>query len=45
MLKKELIEEIELILRTNKNNKYCDIEQLKYLLTEIIEEHNYVKSC
>jgi hypothetical protein len=37
MNKESLIEHIELILKANKNNKYCDVQQLKSLLTEVIK--------
>mgnify|MGYP003148347452 CR=1 FL=1 len=40
-MKEELIEHIELILRANKNNKYCDVQQLKSLITEIIKENKH----
>ena len=34
--KEELIENVETIMRANKNNKYCSVTQLIFLIMECI---------
>ena len=35
--KEELIENVETIMRANKNNKYCSVTQLIILIMECLE--------
>jgi hypothetical protein len=37
MTKEELIENVETIIRANKNNKYCSVTQLMILIMESME--------
>ena len=38
--KEELIENVQTIIRANKNNKYCSVTQLIILIMECLEESN-----
>ena len=38
MNKKEMIEQIKIILKANENNNYCSIDCLKDMIREVIEE-------
>ena len=37
MTKEELIENVETIIRANKNNKYCSVTQLMILIIKSME--------
>ena len=37
MTKEELIENVETLIRANRNNKYCSVTQLMVMIMEVME--------
>jgi len=41
MTKKELIEEIELLIKANKDNPYCEFEELCNMIKRVCNDTTY----
>ena len=42
MTKKELIGEIELLIKANKDNAYCEFEELSNMIKKVCNDTNYM---
>ena len=42
MTKQELIEEIELLIKANKNNAYCEFEELSNMIKKVCNDTTYI---
>ena len=42
MTKQELIEEIELLIKANKDNAYCEFEELSNMIKKVCNDTNYM---
>ena len=42
MTKEELIEEIELLIKANKDNAYCEFEELSNMIKKVCNDTNYM---
>ena len=42
MTKKELIKEIELLIKANKDNPYCEFEELSNMIKKVCDDTNYM---